>query len=382
MTPAREFTNGAAFKATTAVTAFLFVTLVCGIPATAQTRSGWQEEWNSVVATAKREGRVVVWGGPGQQIRQALTEGFRRAFPEINLEYTGGPGSQHATKLAAERAGGVYNVDVIVLGADTLTVRVKPMKALDPLRPALLLPEVTETKNWRDNRLEFSDAEQQRVLAFVGQGTLLLAYDPKQAKPDEVSKLYDLLAPNWKGKIAVSDPTTPGAGMAWFHWVWNVLGPERAQDYYRKLKDQTGVVSRDWRRLLEWIGHGRYAMLVGPSINVAEELRNEGVQLGTVWEFEDFGSWLTPSNGTVSLVNRAPHPNAAKVFINWLLTKDGQTIWSKAMTAVSRRLDVPTDHLPAGTIPRPGGKYWLNYLEHNLTPAAEETRVIKELFGQ
>jgi iron(III) transport system substrate-binding protein len=60
------------------------------------------------------------------------------------------------------------------------------------------------------------------------------------------------------------------------------------------------------------------------------------------------GSDLSPANGAVALFNRAPHPNAAKVFINWLLSKEGQTVFAQAQGYVSARADVP---VPEGTAP-------------------------------
>jgi ABC-type Fe3+ transport system substrate-binding protein len=98
--------------------------------------------------------------------------------------------------------------------------------------------------------------------------------------------------------------------------------------------------------------------------------------------FKDYGTWLTASSGAVGFVNRAPRSNAAKIYINWLLTREGQTAWSKALNAVSRRLDVPTDHLPQGIVPRAGVKYWNAYSEESLQRSAEEERVLKNIFGR
>ncbi|HEX9880538.1 MAG TPA: hypothetical protein VGB25_10120, partial [Candidatus Binatia bacterium] len=77
------------------------------------------------------------------------------------------------------------------------------------------------------------------------------------------------------------------------------------------------------------------------------------------------GSYLTSGVAGVGLVASAPHPNAAKVFINWLLNRKTQTEWSKASGNWSRRLDVPVEHLEAGIVPNPArmDSYQANYLE-------------------
>jgi iron(III) transport system substrate-binding protein len=140
-------------------------------------------------------------------------------------------------------------------------------------------------------------------------------------------------------------------------------------------------VDRDLRRQVEWIAHGRYPILIGPSEAPVGQLEREGVDLGRVTEFTDIGGNITSSSGNVMLVNRAPHPNAAKVFINWLLTRDGQTAFSTAFAYPSRRVDVPTDHLDPQSIPRPGGKYTRGYLEANVESPPELRRLLRELYG-
>ena len=61
---------------------------------------------------------------------------------------------------------------------------------------------------------------------------------------------------------------------------------------------------------------------------------------------------MSSAFGSLALINRAPHPNAAKVFINWLLSREGQTLFQKVISVPgdarnSRRIDVPKDHVPA-----------------------------------
>src|SRR5713226_5829430 len=143
-----------------------------------QVKPDWKQRWDKVLSEAKKEGKVVVFGPPGELIRQAISEGFSKAFPNITIEYSGGRGGEQATKLKAERDGGVYSTDVMLSGNPTGITQLKPMGALDPIEPALLLPEVTERKYWRGNTFEFSDKEGKYILVFVKQVKTQLAYDP------------------------------------------------------------------------------------------------------------------------------------------------------------------------------------------------------------
>src|SRR5262249_26696326 len=98
----------------------------------AQTKPAWQERWDKVLAAAKKEGTVVVLGPPGDVIRNAMIDGFKKAYPGISIEYSGGRSGEQAVKLGTERDGGIYSADVFLGGPTTANFQLKPMKALDP----------------------------------------------------------------------------------------------------------------------------------------------------------------------------------------------------------------------------------------------------------
>lgn len=346
-----------------------------------QRESGWQQKWDGAIAQAKGEGKVVVLGPPGDKVRDAITQGFSKAFPDITVEFSGARGGELATRIKSERDAGIYSVDVVISGTSTANAYFKPMKALDPIEPALMLPEVIDPKNWRDNKLEFSDRSTRFNLVFTTQNNVPLIYNPAQVKGQEVDELFKLLDPKWKGKIAVQDPIPSGTGNGVFRWVWHILGPEKAKDFYRKMRAQAAAVDRDQRRQIEWIAQGKYPLHLGPG-TVMYQLEQRGLKFGVMAEFKDYGAYVTPGFGSAMLINRAPHPNASKVFINWLLRKDGQTAFCKGMGYVSRRVDVPTDHVPPYWVPKPGIQYWPGYYEEDATMSDEQEKFLKTLFGR
>lgn len=361
--------------------ALLIVSMIYAPALFAQSDGGWQKKWDQTLAQAKKEGKVVVLGPPGDQIREALTRGFAKAFPDITIEFSGARGGELATRVKAERDAGIYTVDVLINGTSTANSYFKPMKALDPIEPALILPEVIDPKNWRDNRLEFSDRSTKFDLVFTTQNNVPLIYNLTQVKADEIDELTDLLDPKWKGKIAVQDPIPSGTGNGVFRWVWHVMGPEKTKDFYRKIRAQAAAVDRDQRRQIEWIAQGKYPLHLGPG-TIMQQLEKRGLKFGVVPYFKDYGAYLTPGFGSAMFVNRAPHPNAGKVFLNWLLTKEGQTAFSKGMGYVSRRLDVPTDHVPSYWVPKEGVKYWAGYYEEDATMSPEQIKFLKSIFGR
>jgi ABC-type Fe3+ transport system substrate-binding protein len=348
----------------------------------AQTKGDWEVNWKNTLTAGTKETKVVVYGPPGNVIRKVLTEEFKKAFPTLELEYTGGTGNLLASKLRAERDGGIHSVDVILSGANTGTLTLKPMGALDPIEPILILPEVRNRKLWRDQELHFADSEKRLVLTFVAQVSPVAVYDPRQVRPEEINELKKLLNPKWKGEIVLNDPIQGGAGAPFFRLMWVKLGAEKARDYYKRLRTQIGSVTRNTRSQLEWVARGKSAIGLAPSDASIGQLEGQGLTFGVLREFEDIGARLTASYGCVMLVNGAPHPNAAAVFVNWLLSKEGQTVWSKALQHKSRRNDVPVDHLSSYQIPVPQGNYWDSTVETAQRRTPEEEQIVRKLFAK
>ncbi|HWP29503.1 MAG TPA: hypothetical protein VNM50_08185, partial [Chloroflexota bacterium] len=139
---------------------------------------------------------------------------------------------------------------------------------------------------------------------------------------------------------------------------------------------------RDRRRMLEWVARGRYQLLFNPDSTILPQLKQEGLPLDTLPGFKDYGTYVTAGFGSLGLINRAPHPNAAKVFINWLLSKDGQTAYSTALRQASRRLDVPRDHLPPEQELKPDGKYWASYKETEAVAPPELVNLLNDVFAR
>jgi iron(III) transport system substrate-binding protein len=347
----------------------------------AQSGQGWQQRWEAALAAAKSEAKVAVLGPPGDRIREAIMMSFAKSYPDISLEFTGARGGELATKIKAERDAGIYSVDVVISGTSTADAYFKPMKALAPIEPALILPEVVDAKNWRDNRLEFSDRATRFDLVFATQNNVPLIYNPAQVRPEEVDELDKILEPKWKGKIVVQDPIPSGTGNGVFRWLWHVLGAEKTKEFYRKIRAQAGAIDRDQRRQIEWVAQGKYSMHLAPG-TVMYQLEKRGLKFGVIPYFKDYGAYLTPGFGSAMLVDRAPHPGASKVFLNWLLSKDGQTAFSKGMGYVSRRLDVSSDHVPAYWVPKPGVKYWAGYYEEDSRMNSDQEQFLKTLFGR
>jgi ABC-type Fe3+ transport system substrate-binding protein len=197
--------------------------------------------------------------------------------------------------------------------------------------------------------------------------------------PKQFKSYKDLLNPQWKGKMVTDDPRRAGPGNATF--VYFYMHPDLGLDFIRALATQQITILRDYLQEIDAVAQGRFSILIGTSDATAEYRMKQGVPVMIVDPTQlKEGSDLNPANGAVGLVNRAPHPNAAKVYINWLLSKEGQTAFVKAMGYVSARIDVPTDHVPAWRIPRPGAIK--TYTQEAIDVKKKMLGLLEELFGR
>lgn len=270
----------------------------------------------------------------------------------INLEIVSGRGGELMTKLIAERRAGVFYGDVIITGTNTFFGQTEPEGIADLLEPALILPEILDSKNWYGGDLNWGDKGKKslQIFAFPMPN---VAINTGLVKPGEIKGLRDLLNPKWKGKIIMNDPTISGSGLKGF----SVLAFQILDlDYFRQLARQEPLITRDQRQQTEWLAQGKYPVLVFPILPQLTPFKQAGAPVDSVLAEE--GTYITRSGGAVSLISRAAHPGAASVLINWIFSKEGLTHISKNTGSQSSRIDIPTDFLDSTIVRQPGVKYF------------------------
>jgi iron(III) transport system substrate-binding protein len=310
------------------------------------------------VAAAKQEGKVVVYGPPGQEYRAALVDGFQRAYPGITVDAIFINPTERLSRLAAERVAGRYLADVWVGGTNPAVTDVKEAHYSVPLPPALVLPEVLDPAAWLDNHLWWADAaEPYTNLMFQGSSQAFVAVNTRLADPDKFTSYWDLLAPQWKGKIVANDVRRPGPGGVPTRFLYK--SPDLGPTFISRLFSEMDVMlTADPRQLVDWLAQGQYAIglfMAGRDVVVAQK---QGLPVAVVMpeRFKEGGA-LGPGNGSLVLLDQGPHPNAAKLYVNWLLSRGGQRVWQEAIEEPSLRVDVPKDGLTPSALPKPGVAY-------------------------
>lgn len=312
------------------------------------------KEWSETLARAKKEGKVAVQGSPDPVMRNEVIPKFMARFG-ISVEFLAGRASEIAARIRTERVAGIHSIDVFLSGPDTTANILYGEKMIDPSRPMLILPEVIDGSKWKKGKPWFIDPEERYVVRVFSSVANLLFINADYVKPEEIRSSKDLLNPKWKGKISTEDPTTTGAGANLASRFYNQLG----EDFVKKLYlDQKPVTTRERRQFTDWLARGTYPICLNCREDDVRPLQKEGFKLLEVFELSDVPGTINGSPWMLTVANKAPHPNAARVFVNWLLSKEGLEIYSRGYGSATLRTDVDESFLNPGNIPRPGVKYF------------------------
>lgn len=357
--------------------ALFLLLLLLFAPVHAQ-QKGWEKEWNETLEAAKKEGKVVVATSADPVMREIAAK-FKARYG-ITVEHLAGSSSQLAARLSTERQAGINSVDVFLGGVQTVANVLHAEKMLDPLRPALIHPDVVDGKKWKRGKLWFADPEERYVLRVFSTITSLLHINADHVKPGELTKAADLLAPKWRGKIASEDVTVAGSGSNTAARVYM----QTNEDYAKRLYVGQNVRStRDRRQITDWLARGTYPIVFGAQSSDVEKMIKEGFLLKEVFGFSDMPPALTGSPWMLTLMQKAPHPAAAKIFLNWIVSKEALEIYARAEGRATLRSDMDESFVTAEELPKPRVNYFDTYDWHFTVSEKEKIRLrLKEILGR
>lgn len=303
------------------------------------TDAAWKQELDRLVAAAKQEGALSLALRAGEGYRKWV-EAFEQQYPDIAVaqkSYTSVTLFQ--PQVDEERKAGIYSYDVVNLapGRTTHTVLV-PGRVFDPIKPVIFHPEAIDEKKWIGGfEYGFVDQEKQYVFGFGWENVQNLWINTDLVKEGEVKGARNLLDPKWKGRMIF---TAYNTGNTYGVAVGIMKHFADADEMLRKLfVEQQPVYARDTRQITEALIRGQYAIAIGPSRTILQPFLAAGV--GRNVKALDLPELRSLNMEAIYLYNRAPHPNAAKLFINWTLTREGQTAFTQQTQIPSRRTDVP-----------------------------------------
>lgn len=320
----------------------------------AETKGSWKAEWEKTVEDAKRERELMVFVAGYQKF--ALE--FQKAHPHIRLRTMTGSGSSLSQRIMAERRADRYIVDVYMGGSTSPTRFLHPAKTLNPLKPLLVLPEVLDGSKWWGGKLQWVDSEDQYIVLYEGsggEGSGGVGYNTKLVMANEIESYWDVLNPKWKRKIAAFDPRQTGRGQSIRSIYYNKkLGPKFL---FRLFNEMEITISVDQRSLGDWLARGVYAICLWCADvgTLRDDLKQPVDSVQGLKEGFD----LSARFGSMAFMNKAPHPNAGKVFVNWALSCEGQVAFQKTEQGDSLRVDIPKDGVQPDRLRKEGASYAL-----------------------
>jgi iron(III) transport system substrate-binding protein len=351
----------------------LFAAFALSLSAAAQA-ADWQKDWEGTLAAAKKEGTVVVVGSPDPVMRNEIIPRFQSKFG-IQIEFIAGSSGPIVGRIRTERGSGIYSVDVYLSGSNTTVTVLYPEKMIDPLKPMLILPEVAEAKYWRRGEPWFMDPEHRYIMELFASVDGLLMINTDYVKRDELRTTKDLIDPKWQGRIVSEDPMASGSGSNTAAYFLMQRGPEYIKQVYQ---GQKVVVSRDRRQMTDWLARGTYPICLTCRLDDTAKLREEGYKIEEVFKLDDLPNRVNNAPFVMTVANKAPHPNAAKVFVNWMAGKEALETYSRGYGAANTRTDTDQSFLDPKILPKIGEDYvdetTFDWLLNGRRNAAEQVR--------
>jgi ABC-type glycerol-3-phosphate transport system substrate-binding protein len=123
-------------------------------------------EWMRTVTAAKKEGKVSIFLYHRENIETAVRV-FEKSFPDIQLVTASTPAAETGPRLMAERRAGKFLWDICICGPTTPFGVLYPAKALDPIKPTLILPEVVNQSKWWEGKHHYMDPEGSHIFVFL-----------------------------------------------------------------------------------------------------------------------------------------------------------------------------------------------------------------------
>jgi ABC-type Fe3+ transport system substrate-binding protein len=311
--------------------------------------ANFEQEWSKLVAAAKQEGTLSVasGGAPSRQYRPVM-DAFTKKFG-IKVEVSTGNATDTVNRVLAERKAGRYTVDVALISSRENNQRLVPSESLVPFAPLLIHPEVLDKSAWYLGRHWYSDKFSK--FTFIYHATKEDQYETwfntekiKDAEIATIKKQTDYFGPRWKGKIAGQGMGDP-SGIR--QMIDSYFEPDRGPEWVKTYLLSGSVTFSDDRRIIEtWLVSGRFPLhAVSTGSEELHLLAKKGLPIKQVLLPKQLGLIRAGGSGCcISAFANAPHPNASQLFVNWFLSKEGQTLTHTMIPAIDRsslRTDIP-----------------------------------------
>lgn len=273
-----------------------------------------------LLAKAKQEGTVTFYTAAELAASEAMGKSFEAATG-VKVEVVRSGGERLYSRIAQERQARQFLVDVFVTSVEAHMYEYKK----DGLLQNYKIVEDAKIP------AEFKDPDGAFYASFLSRS--MIAYNPKIVPADQAPKSWkDLLDPKWKGKLAHSHPAYSGTTLTTMVMLSQMYGWK----YYEDLAKNEPLIVQSAIEPLPLVisGERPVAALISGDAAITEKLKGNPVEV--VYPEEGLSLARIPGG----IFKDAPHPNAAKLFQDFMMSQDGQQIWIDQQNYTSARDDV------------------------------------------
>jgi len=270
---------------------------------------------DATVQSAKKEGSVTVYTSMTVDQAQKLNDAFKAKYPFLQINMFRAVGERLLTKIMTEAQAGKYDFDV-VQSAETQAYFLKKRNLL----ARHVSPEIKSIQK------PFFDPDGYWAAVYMMPN--VIGYNTRQVMRHEVPKIdEELLNPKWKSRIGM-DHTKP----EWFAWKLRRMGEEKGLAYMKKLGAQEFKLYAGLTILTSLLAAGEFPLVLNTYLHNVEEAKRKGAPVDWVAQDPVFTKFQPIGVGA-----KAPHPNAAKLFVDFTLSEAGQKIIASFGRVPTRR---------------------------------------------
>jgi len=292
-------------------TALLLTALLC----CALTSNLLASDQDGIIEGAKKEGALVVYTSMSVDQAQRILDVFKARYPFLKTTMFRAVGERLLTKIMTEAQAGKYDFDA-VQSAESQAYFLKKKNLLQKY----VSPE---TKNIQK---PFFDPEGYWAAVYIMPN--VIAYNTRMVKRNEVPKTdEDLLNPKWKGKMGM-DHTKP----EWFAWKLKRMGEEKGLAYMKKLGAQEFRLYAGLSVVTNLLAAGEFPLVLNTYLHNVEDIKRKGAPVDWIVQDPVFTKFQPLGIGS-----KAQHPNAAKLFTDFMLSEEGQKVIASFGRVATRR---------------------------------------------
>ena len=324
----------------------------------------FDQEWVELAAAAKQEGELtILLGSSNSRSQRPIADAFGAKFG-VTVSIQGGGSSSLYDRVLAERAAGQFNVDIGMINARSALLRMHAAGGLAPIDELIIHPEVLDRDAWVNGGPIFYDEERRFIIVYssqVQEGGHAFWYNTNTYTEEEIAAIetpFDYFDEQWKGQLSF-ESVDEREGIRYMTDAW--LMPELGPDWVRSFLTEADITFSNREIVTGWLTGGRYPIrpIARPGDTDLNQLARGGLPIKEARLPRDGGTLRLGGGCCIWYADQAPHPNAAKLWVNWYLSKEGQTMLHTRpdQSTQSMRVDIPVLNVRPEAQRKPGSFY-------------------------